>query len=123
MENLELNGLKAKNIFELKIKTLKTLDIYNSENIYINSDTELSLKKLAFSNGKISESLLKLPQLEYLDTSRIISPSIDFKSLKNLKKIKMDSILSLIDIYDKIPSVNKLILFYDSQDIYYPHLI
>jgi len=139
LENLKLNRFKAKNIFELKIKTLKTLDIDRCENIYINSDTALSLKKLAFSKGKISESLLKLPQLEYLEASDF--SSIDFNSLNNLKKIKISAnrvtkILSIqslkeIDIDDylvhdldlasihhKNPSVNKLIYRYIKDDDY-----
>jgi len=58
LENLKLNEIKAKNIFELKIKTLKILDIYRTQNIYINSDIALSLKKLVLSYDKISKSLL-----------------------------------------------------------------
>jgi len=135
LENLKLNGIKAKNIFELKIKTLKTLNIDRCVNIYINSDIALHIKKLIFPYDKISKSLLNLPQLEYLENAGFIFDFIDFNSLNNLKKIKFRlnekeftkiiSIKSLKEIYiisnddiyninlgliqDKNPSVNKLI--------------
>ena len=138
LENLKLNGLRAKNIFELKIKTLKSLNIEGCQKIHINSDIELSLKKLILPSDNISNSLLKLPQLEYLDGSY----SIDFNSLYNLKKIKFflgevftqilpikslkeihitsDDLIylkfDLASIHDKNPSVNKLIYKYIKED-------
>jgi len=65
LENLKLNGIRAKNIFELKIKTIKTLDIDKCENIYIISYTALSIKKLIFEYDGISNSLLKLPHRKF----------------------------------------------------------
>ena len=47
---------------------------------------ESSIKKLISSYDNISQSLLKLPQLEYLEIPNF--SSIDFNSLNNLKKIK-----------------------------------
>jgi len=141
LENLKLNRIKAKNIFELKIKTLKALDIGKCEKISINSDIALSLKKLIFPYDKISKSILKLPQLEYLEVSKSNFSSIDFNSLNNLKKIKINSfdkillfIRSLKEIYitfddinyidldsihDKNPSVNKLIYRYAKRKDYF----
>ena len=140
LENLKLDGLNAKNIFELKIKTLKALNIEGCQNISINSDIVLSLKKL-ISQYNISKSLLKLPQLEYLDTPYF--SSIDFNSLNNLKKIKFylgeqftkilaikslkkihitgdldDLGFDLASIHDKNPSVNKLIYNYIKENYY-----
>ena len=138
LENLKLNGNSAKNIFELKLKTLKTLNIDRCEKIYINGDTELSIKKLILSGNNISKSLLKLPQLEYLESSRSNFSSIDFNSLNNLKKLKFwlnkefTQILSikrlkeihiisydleylknnLSLIHDKNTSVNKLLFYH-----------
>jgi len=146
LENLKLDGVIAQNIFELKIKALKTLDIGGCKKIYINSDTALSLKKLIFPCDNISKSILKLPRLEYLYFSVYNFSSIDFKSLNNLKKIKFplyredkeeftkilsiqslkeiditsDDIdyLDLASIHDKNPSVNKLIYRYIKDDDY-----
>ena len=84
LENLKLNDLSAKNIFELKLKTLKALNIDRCEKIHINADTALSLKKLILPFDNISKSLLKLPKLEYLELGDF--SSIDFNSLNNLKK-------------------------------------
>ena len=64
LENLTLSGLTSKNIFELKIKSLKYLNINSCKKIYINADEELSLKTLKINiDDKNSNSLLKLPQL------------------------------------------------------------
>jgi len=141
LEHLKLNRLRAINIFELNIKTLKTLNIISCGNIYINSNAALSIKKL-ISYDKISNSLLKLPQLEYLEAIESTFSSIDFNSLNNLKKIKIylykefSKLLSIknlkeIEIFsddinyfdlgsinDKNPSVNKLIYRYVKEDNY-----
>ena len=137
MENLKLNGFKSKNIFELKLKALKTLNIDQCEKIYINEDVGLSIRKLILPVYNISKSLLKLPQLEYLKLSELFDdsfPSIDFNSLNNLKKIKVwshsrfpqilsiknlkeidfssDNLMALSILPGKNPSVNKLIYKY-----------
>jgi hypothetical protein len=137
LENLKLNGFKSKNIFELKLKALKTLNIDQCEKIYINEDVGLSIRKLILPVYNISKSLLKLPQLEYLKLSELFDdsfPSIDFNSLNNLKKIKVwshsrfpqilsiknlkeidfssDNLMALSILPGKNPSVNKLIYKY-----------
>ena len=61
MENLKLNKLRLNNIFELKLKTLKTLNIDESEKIYINPVAGISIKKLILPFDYFSKSLLKLP--------------------------------------------------------------
>ena len=67
LKNLTLIGFNSKDIFELKINCLNSLDIRNCKNIYINIEQGLFLKKLIiFQNEKFSKSLLKLPRLEYL---------------------------------------------------------
>ena len=145
LEHLILKGLRAKNIFELKLKTLKTLKIDSCDKIYINADAGLYIKKLILlSFGNISKSLLKLPQLEYLENPFDFNSFIDFNSLNNLKKIiffldkefiKILSIKSLKEIhitsrdlehlnfdltsiYDKNLSVNKLIYNYRKNRYY-----
>ena len=80
MENLKLCELRLNNTFELKLKTLKTLNIDGSGKIYINSDAGLSIKKLILPFDYFSKLLLKLPQLEYLEFSEDNFSSIDFKS-------------------------------------------
>ena len=143
LEHLTLKGFNSKTRFELKIKALKTLNISECGNIYINEDIPLSLKRLILinNNNNISESLLKLPQLEYLELTESAFSSINFNSLNNLKKIKyfisnkLTQILSikslkeihigsevihndLASIHDKNPSVNKLIYNYYFKDNY-----
>ena len=99
LENLTLQGFNSKNIFELKINTLKSLYIIECKNIYINGDKDLSLKKLKLvisSNENISRSLLRLPQLEYFELyTENEDLSIDFKSLTNLKKLYTKSLTFL----------------------------
>ena len=127
LKNLTLIGFNSKKIFELKINSLKALDIRNCKNIYINIEQGLFLKKLIiFQNEKFSKSLLKLPQLEYLKLNtkkidqyndtisymRIEDLYIDFMSLNNLKRLAVNSYifqkfknLSLLEyakIYDNI---------------------
>ena len=103
MENLKINGFRAKNIFELKLKTLKTLNINRCKNIYISANTGLSIKKSILLEDNISKSLLKLPQLEYLTKISNFS-SIDLNSLNNLKKIKF----FLNEEFGKILSIKSL---------------
>ena len=116
MENLKLNNLYLSNIFELKLKTLKTLNIYGSQNIYINPDVGLSLKKLILPGDNISKSLLKLPQLEYLELPESNYSSIDFNSLNNLKKIKFVSDVAFPQIFS-IKSLKEI--DFTSDDLYY----
>ena len=92
LENLKLYKLRLNNTFELKLKTLKTLNIDGSGKIYINPDAGISIKKLILPFDYFSKSLLKLPQLEYLEFSNDNFSFIDFKSLNNLKKNKNYSI-------------------------------
>jgi len=119
LENLKLYKLSLNNIFELKLKTLKSLNIEGSKNIYINPDAGLSLKKLILPFYNIYKSLLKLPQLEYLELSESIESdysSIDLNSLNNLKKIKFES----HDAFPQIFSIKSLKeIDFTSDDLYY----
>ena len=143
LEHLTLNGIISKTKFELKIKTLKTLNIYESINIYINEDIGLSLKKLILPGYKYPKSLFKFPQLEFLELSEDDFSSIDLNSLNNLIKIKyyffyknnLNQILSIKSLKEihiitdlnyldqssidvKNPSVNKLICHCRHDDDY-----
>ena len=82
--------------FELKLKNLKILTLKNCSDVSLDQKIGKNMKKLIINNCKInlSKILLQFPELEECflkDKNIIFSKIIDFKSLKKLKKIFINS--------------------------------
>ena len=82
--------------FKLKLKNVKILTLKNCSNLSLDQNIGKNMKKLIIDKCKINlpKILLKFPELEecFLKSKDIIfSKIIDFKSLKKLKKILINS--------------------------------
>ena len=82
--------------FELKLKNLKILTLKNCSDVSLDQNIGKNMKKLLISNCKINlpKLLLEFPELEecfFKNENIVLSKIIDFKSLKKLKKIFINS--------------------------------
>ena len=82
--------------FELKLKNLKILTLKNCSYVSLEQNIGKNMKKLILSNCKINlpKILLQLPEIEECflkNKDTVFRKIIDFKSLKKLKKILINS--------------------------------
>jgi len=111
--------------FELKLKNLKILTLKNCSGVSLAQNIGKNMKKLIINNCKINlpKMLLQFPELEECflkDKNIIFSKIIDFKSLKKLKKIfinsyefsKIDNSTQIedIELYELDDFINKNII-------------
>jgi len=101
LEYLELEGFKFKTTFIIKLANLKQLKLLNCNNISFTDNCCLNIKQLYLYKCLITkqESLLRFPNLEecileYLflyDKIIRYNSIIDFYSLKNIQKLKIEA--------------------------------
>ena len=99
LQELKLYKITFNSTFILKLYNLKLLYISNCENIAFDENNSFNIKKMSLIKGGINEpeSLIKFPQLEECELLRNYSyfhdeyeKIIDFKSLSNLKSLKIE---------------------------------
>ena len=100
LEYLELNGIKFNSLFVLNLAKLKTLKIWNCDNLSFSNNISLNLTKLFFYDFMpTQQTILKFPKLEQCEFFNSFSDFNHFKynsvfdisSMKNLTILKAEA--------------------------------
>ena len=125
LEYLSLDGFELKTTLELNLNNLQYLYLFNCINITFEKDSCLNIKKLILNNCLVknqSSSLINFPSLKngllYYKEDKNYSSVINFKSIKNLKNLRVSTV-DFINLDDNVSLENiKIIQTKDNPNDY-----